>query len=91
MGASNINIPFLIFTTIGTSTAITLPYEETKIPKSVEYRGVSNTLAFNNEPIQSFNDSFSTIMSFSQKLILNSRNIDDEFQEIINKRFWDLL
>lgn len=91
MGASNINIHFLIFTAFGTSTALTLPYEENRWPViSAEYREVSN-LDFNNKAAQPSDDAFDSILNFSKKLILNSKDIDEEFLAVINNNFWGML
>lgn len=88
--SSNINIP-LIFFAVGTSTALALPYEETNLPQKIaNYKEVSGLLAPDQNKSNELVDQ-QIIEDFAKKVILNSKNLDEEFQVAINKKFWDLL
>ncbi|SFD87182.1 hypothetical protein [Thermophagus xiamenensis] len=43
--------------------------------------------SFHNEEIEKIN----TIISFTRNLLKNSKDIDNEFVEIVSSNFWDLI
>jgi|GEM_PF-1293871 len=47
----------------------------------------SNDYNFRNEDVEKIN----TIISFTQNLLENSKDIESEFVDIVNDNFWDLI
>lgn len=78
LGASNTNAP--------------LPYQFNPLEITVtpDYREIKE---YNEKYSASISDEsqLQIIINVSKHLIMNSKNIDNEFVEIVNKNFWDLV
>ncbi len=46
---------------------------------------------YTKNPIDSEKEDFKIISLFAQRIVSQSKEIDDEIQEVINKSFWDML
>ncbi len=101
---SNISLSkILIFATLSSTTGsfnhgielFSMPQNQAKFKKSRDYIENWKDDAFNtpvdyhfyNDPIQKSK----IIVSFAQKVLENSKDIDSEFIDIVNDNFWDLI
>ena len=91
-----------IFATLGSST-ISLSHDtESYLTPSTEAKfehyvniadwkykafNASYDYSFHNENVEKIN----TMISFTQNLLENSKNIESEFVDIVNDNFWDLI
>lgn len=48
-------------------------------------------LAYTQVSADSDKNDFEIISSFAQRMVSQSKDIDDEIQEVINNHFWDML
>lgn len=90
-----------LFATLGTS-AISLPFEfDYLLPKSeVKYTyseqlcnwdNSSSILTSEYNLINEDSENMNTIISFSKKLLEQSKDLENEYAEIVNRNFWDLI
>jgi hypothetical protein len=89
---STISSVFLLAALGSSSTNAPLPYQ---------YNPLEITVIGNYREIKEYNEKYSTsirdesqlqiIVNVSKHLIMNSKSIDNEFVEIVNKNFWDLV
>lgn len=89
---STISNVFLLAALGASSTNAPLPYQ---------YNPMDITMVGNYREISEYNEKYTTsardesqleiIVNVSKHLIMNSKNIDHEFVEIVNNNFWDLI
>jgi len=94
---STIGKSLFLATLAGTTLMTTLCYDAQEIP-SVTANYVELNMGYEWENREGFNFKYSsdaleysTIISFAEKLVSQSQDIDIEIQEAVNKIFWDLL
>lgn len=71
-----------------------LPSGNIKLPRSYMYKSYSmNDKTLSNETTFSNSDfdSFNVLLSFADKMLNHSSQIDEEIQNVINECFWDML
>jgi len=84
----------LIMTALGsTSTNIPLPYQinPSKIPQSIPHYDEIKELAPDKYINIDEKYQIDAIINFSMRLISNSKNIESEYVDFVNKNFWDLI
>lgn len=94
---STISKSLFLATLAGTTLMSSLHYDSQELP-SVTAKYVELKMGYSWENREGFNFKYSsdeyeyfTIMSFAEKLVSQSQDIDFEIQEAVNRIFWDLL
>ncbi len=82
---------FLLGALGASNTIMPLPYQYNPIDASVI--GKYSEIKVLNENYKPFYEEsqLDIIVNISKHLILNSKNIENEFVEIVNNNFWDLI
>lgn len=94
MGTSSTFRDLFISTAIGASATIApLPYQIdplNNINTVAQYKEIKELSNFTDTSYQ-YQTQFNILIEVSKRLILNAKNIDSEFVDIVNKNFWELI
>ena len=90
----NIGANLIIFA-FGTFVA-DLKYEQynDNLPKSIVKYHQLSTRSWESQPALSESvdvENFNAIRSFSENLLNNTKDLDSEIMDVVNKNFWDLI
>jgi hypothetical protein len=99
---TNIRIPYIMLIASLSSSVLSLPYELSENLPAIKpgYSHINDIagwkeMAFNTPSdysiINSDAERIQVIVDFSKNIIENSVDIDNEFVEIVNENFWDLI
>lgn len=84
----------LLMTALGaTSTNIILPYQINLLSAAEVIPKYNEIKELNGDKYTGIDEKtqVDTIINFSLRLISNSKNIESEYVEFVNKNFWDLI
>lgn len=101
MGTNTTLTSFVILATLS-SSVISLPYDSSSlIPETISQYTCQNSIAdwkdnaFNSSSGYHLQEEYpikiKTIIDFSRKIVENSIDIENEYVDIVNENFWDLI